>query len=101
MAWTHSTAPGGGGGGGGIAIDGFQVDEHTQEENFLANTLSIPLSQTPVSENAIAVDYNGQKLLKDTEWEYDALNNEIDILFADPYVTDYDEFPIFQIQYPY
>lgn len=89
------------GGGGGLTITGWQVDTQTQNANFAANTVSIPLTQTPVDEDAILVDYNGQRLLKGTSWSYDSVNNEIDILFGDPYVTDYDTPPYFQVVYPY
>lgn len=89
------------GGGGGVTIVGFENDQYTQETNFLANTVNIPLTQTPVDANAITVDYNGQRLLKDAAWSYDSGTNSVDILFADPYVTDYDTPPYFQIVYAY
>lgn len=90
-----------GGGGGAITIAGFQNDQHTQETNFGIGDVNILLSQTPVDANAITVDYNGQRLLKDTGWSYDIGTNSIDILFADPYVTDYPTAPYFQIVYAY
>lgn len=71
---------------------------HTQTTNFAAGLL-IPLSQNPVSPEAITVDYNGQKLLYSSEWNLSG--GDVVILFADPYVTSYDAPPIFQIQYPY
>jgi hypothetical protein len=85
--------------GGGIVIEGFQVDLHTQETNFISGGVVIALSQTPVSTDAIVVDYNGQRLLFGSSWSYAA--GSVTILFADPYVTDYDTPPVFQITYPY
>lgn len=102
MAYTSSTsAPGSGGGGGGLDITGWVDDAQVQLTNFTAGTVSIALPQTPISENGIAVDYNGQKLRKDVGWSYNGGTNSIDILFGDPYVTDYDTPPYFQFQFPY
>lgn len=100
MALIQSSRPATGGGGGGIAIRGWQVDLHTQTANFTAGLL-ISLTQNPVSAEAIAVDCNGQKLVYGVEWDYVSGGNDIEIMFSDPYVTDYDEPPVFQIQYPY
>lgn len=88
-----------GGGGGGLTITGFQVDTHTQTANFISGGVVIALSQTPLSDEAIIVDYNGQRLLYGVSWSYAA--GSVTILFADPYVADYDTPPIFQITYPY
>lgn len=82
-----------------MTIAGFQVDLHTQNTNFLSGAVVIALSQTPVSDESIIVDYNGQRLLYGSAWSYAA--GSVTILFADPYVTDYDTPPIFQITYPY
>lgn len=98
MALIQSSRPASGGGGGGIAIRGWQIDQHTQTTNFVAGLL-ISISQNPVSEESITVDYNGQKLLWNVEWQLSG--GDVEILFADPYVTDYDAPPVFQIQYPY
>jgi len=84
---------------GGGTIEGFAVDTHEQETNFISGGVVIPLSQTPFSATSIIVDYNGQRLLYGSAWSYAAGN--VTILFADPYVTDYDTPPIFQITYPY
>lgn len=100
MALIQSSRPSGGG-GGGIAIRGWQVDVHTQTENFTSGSVVITLSHQPATAEAIAIDYNGQKLLYNTEWIYGSGGNSITILFSDPYVTDYDAPPVFQIQYPY
>jgi len=101
MALIQAARPGGSGGGGGITIYGFQVDTYTVTENFTAGSLVIPLTETPVSDESIDIDYNGQKLLYVQAWTYDSGTNSITIEFADPYVTDYDANPYFQIQYPY
>jgi len=101
MALIQASRPPGSGGGGGLTINGWANDQHTQTMNFLANTVNIALSQTPVVADAITVDYNGQRLLKDVAWSYNSGTNEVEILFADPYVTDYDADPVFQINYPY
>ena len=87
------------GGSGGLTITGFAVDQHTQSANFISGGVVIPLSQTPLTEDGIIVDYNGQRLLSVVSWSYAAGN--VTILFADPYVTSYDTPPIFQITYPY
>jgi len=87
-------------GSSGLTITGFAVDQHTQTTNFVSGDVVITLSQTPVSEDGIVVDYNGQRLLGDgVSWSYAA--GDVTILFADPYVTDYDVPPVFQITYPY
>lgn len=88
------------GGGGGLTIQGFAVDQHTQEDNFVANEVVINLSETPVSPQAVIVDYNGQRLLgNNVSFSYAA--GAVTILFADPYVDTYDVPPVFQITYPY
>ena len=89
-----------GGGGGGITITGFEVEVITQVTDFAAG-LTLTLAQVPVSPQAITIDYNGQRLNYGTEWQYNVGLNEIEILFADPYVTTYDTPPTFQIYYPY
>lgn len=89
----------GGGGGGGLAITGWKTDVFTQNSNFTAGTLVLTLSSTPLSAQAITVDYNGQIKLYNVDWTYAA--GAITIQFADPDVTTYDAPPVFQIQYPY
>jgi hypothetical protein len=46
------------------------------------------------------VDYNGQVKRKGVDWTYTAPDT-INILFADPYVDTYEEFPYFQVTYLY
>lgn len=102
MALIQAARPGGsGGGGGGLTITGFTTDQHIQTANFIGGLLSILLTNVPVTDEAITVVYNGQVLLKDSGWSYNSGTNKIDILFTDPYVTTYDEDPVFQIVYPY
>ena len=101
MALIQSSRPSSGGGGGGIAIRGWQVDTLTQTTNFSAGSVVISLSQGPVSDESISVDYNGQKLLFGVGWAYLSGSNSVQILFGDPYVDSYDAPPVFQIQYPY
>ena len=86
-------------GGGGGNITGWQNDQFDQDENFAADTLALALTQTPFDEDAIIVSYNGQVKRKDVDWEYAAPN--VNILFADPYVTDYSKTPYFEVIYPY
>lgn len=88
--------------GGGSDITAAQNDQFDIEENFEADTLELTLSQTPWDENNIIVDYNGQVKRKGVgnDWTYTAPNT-INILFADPYVTDYDSIPYFQVTYLY
>lgn len=90
---------GGGGGGGGLAINGFANDQFTQTANFVAGGLVLTLSNTPITDNSIEVDYDGQRLLKGSSWAY--ASGAITILFSDPYVTDYETPPVFQVTYPY
>lgn len=99
MALIQMTRAGAGGGGGGLTLTGFQVDEHEQTTNFVSGGVVIPLTQTPLTPTSIEVDYNGQRLLASVSWSYAV--NSVTILFADPYVTDYDTPPFFQITYPY
>lgn len=94
-----SRPPGSGGGGGGITITGWAIDEHTQTTNFTAGTLVITLSQTPVSINAVMANYNGDTMYPIDD--FTLTGNQITIVFADPYVTDYDTPPVFRFQYPY
>ena len=88
-----------GGGGGGLTITGFANDQFTQTTNFGAGDVVIPLSETPLTEDGIVVDYDGQRLLTGISWTYAA--GEVTIEFADPYVDTYDTPPVFQITYPY
>lgn len=94
-----SRPPGSGGGGGGITINGFAIDEEVQTTNFTAGTVVIALPQTPISINAVMANYNGQTIYPGAD--FSLIGNNITILFADPYVTDYDAPPVFRFQYPY
>ncbi len=87
------------GGGGGLTITGFQSDQFTQSTNFVSGGVTLTLTHTPVAGEAIEVDYNGQRLLSGSSWSYAA--GVVTILFDDPYVTDYDTPPVFQVTYPY
>ena len=88
-----------GGGGGGLTITGFKTDEYEQLTNFTAGSVVIPLTQIPISLGGILVFYSAAGALSSASWSYSA--NSITILFGDPYVTDYDDPPYFQIMYPY
>ena len=101
MALIQASRQSAGGGGGGLTITGFEVEQFNQATNFTPGTVNLSLAQTPVVEEAITVDYNGQRLLKGTGWQYNSGTNEVEILFGDPYVTDYDAIPYFQVCYPY
>lgn len=99
MGLIQTSRQGTGGGGGGLTITGFANDQFTQTTNFISGGVVLTLSQTPLTASSISVDYDGQRLLYTSSWSYAA--GAITILFADPYVTDYDTPPIFQITYPY
>lgn len=87
-------------GGGGGDITGAQNDQYNIEENFEANSLDLTLTETPWDEDNIIVSYNGQVKRKGVDWEYTAPDT-INILFADPYVTDYESIPYFEVIYLY
>ncbi len=98
MALIQASRPGGSG-GGGLAITGWADDKFTQTTNFTASTVILNLSQTPLVPQAIDLDYNGQSYYLGDD--FTVTGNQITILFADPYVTDYDAPPIFHVKYPY
>jgi hypothetical protein len=101
MALIQAARPGSGGGGGGLTITGFANDQFDQTTNFLPGTVNLTLSQTPLSADAITVDWNGARLKEGAGFTYNSGTNQIEILFGDPYVTSYDAIPYFQIYYPY
>jgi hypothetical protein len=101
MALIQAARPSSGGGGGGLTITGFANDQFVQNTNFMAGTVNLSLSQTPVSADGITIDYNGQRLQQDVGFTYNSGTNQIEILFGDPYVTSYDAIPYFQVYYPY
>lgn len=82
-----------------LGIPQYEVQTLTQSANFTAGSVTITLSQTPKSAKAVVVDYNGQKLLYNSEWTLSGTT--LTIAFADPYVTSYDANPIFQVYYQY
>lgn len=86
--------------GGGSDISGAQNDQYNIEENFEAESLDLTLTETPWNEDNIIVSYNGQVKRKGVDWEYTAPDT-INILFADPYVTDYESIPYFEVIYLY
>lgn len=86
-------------GGGGLTITGWENQEFVQATNFISGGVILALSQTPIDENGIDLDYNGQTKYITSNWSL--TGNQITILFADPYVTDYDEPPVFHVRYPY
>lgn len=97
MALIQSTRQSTGGGGN---ITGAQNDQFEIEENFAADSLDLTLTQIPLYEDNIIVDYNGQVKRKGVDWTYTAPDT-INILFADPYEGTYEEFPYFQVTYLY
>lgn len=88
-----------GGGGGGLTITGFATNLYEQTANFVSGDVVIPLSNTPIAVGGITVFYSGVGVISPSNWAY--ASGQITILFADPYVTDYDSPPWFQITYPY
>lgn len=98
MALIQSSRQSSGGGGGDIT--GAQNDQFVQVANFAAGTLTLSLTQTPFDQDNIILDYNGQVKRKGTDWTFTGPNT-INILFGDPYVTDYDSPPYFQAAYLY
>jgi len=99
MAIIQAARPGSSGGGGGLTITGFEAETFQQTTNFISGGVVLTLANTPLTDSAIEVDYNGQRLLYGSSWSYAA--GQVTILFADPYVTDYDTPPFFQVTYPY
>lgn len=100
MAIIQAARPGGsGGGGGGLTITGWANDKFVQTSNFTAGSVVLALSQTPVAPESIALDYNGQTYYLGDDFTLSGTS--VTILFADPYVTDYDDPPIFHVRYPY
>lgn len=99
MALIQVTSTGAAGGGGGVDITGWAIDEFTQAVAFVSGGVVLSLSQTPISLNSIDFDYNGQTYYANDHFSLSG--NQITILFADPYVLDYDSPPIFHIRYPY
>ena len=77
----------------------WEIETFTQTTNFTGGTVVLTLAQTPISPKAVIVDYNGQRKYHGTHWSVSG--NQVTILFDDPYVTDYDENPQFNIQYQY
>lgn len=88
------------GSGGGLVITGWRTQLQTQSENFGESEVTISLAETPISDESVIIDYNGQVLHLNSDWEW-AGPSTITILFGDPYVTDYDQVPVFQVVYPY
>jgi hypothetical protein len=89
----------GGGGGGGLNITGFAVESFEQTAAFVSGAVVLSLSNTPISEGSISLDYNGQRLYFPQSWTLSG--SQITILFDDPNVMDYDTPPFFQINYAY
>ena len=87
------------GSGGGLVITGWTTHSQTQETNFLPNTLSFVLPTIPIDFNAIVLDYDGQVLHVNDDWDFTPPQT-INILFGDPYVDTYDAPPVFQAVYP-
>lgn len=88
-----------GGGGGGLTINGFANDQFTQSSNFAAGTLTLTLSETPITPEAVVLDYNGARCYYGIDFTVSGAT--VSIVFGDPYVTDYDTPPVFQATYAY
>ena len=102
MALIQAARPGGsGGGGGGLTVTGFKNDQFTQDASWTAGTLYLTLNETPLVTEGIVVDYNGQRLKYDVDWDFNTGTNQVQILFGDPYVETYDTDPVFQVTYAY
>ena len=98
MALIQAYNPSSGGGGGGN-IAGWLVVQYEQNYNFDSGDVQIILPNTPFSDQSVRVDYNGQVLQYGED--FTIATDVITILFADPYVTSYDNPPVFQVYYPY
>lgn len=85
-------------GGGGQAL-AWALDSFPQEDPF-SSGLTLNLSQTPLSANAIVVWSQGLPLNPD-DWNYAA--GVVTILFSGDPAVDYPETGIwtFTVQYPY
>jgi hypothetical protein len=86
-------------GGGGIEVTGFGAVTVEQTANFSSGGVVITLPHTPLSPNAVWLDYNGQRKYYPSNWAL--AGNQITILFSDPYVTDYEDGTFFNITYIY
>jgi uncharacterized membrane protein YfhO len=76
------------------------MTKFTQVTDFTANSVTLTLTSAIVDVHALVLDYNGQILHNDID--YTVTNTtHILIVFADPYVTTYDQPPVFQAIYPY
>ena len=73
-------------------------DTFNQATNFTAGSVTLTLTESPIF-GVSGVDYNGRILRSGTEWSYST--GIVTILFADPYVTSFDEVPYFQVTYNY
>lgn len=74
--------------------------DRVEETNPFASGYTIPLSQTPVDEDAISVWSQGQ-ILDTDDYQFNA-PNEIEILFSADPATDTDSGVwVFFVQYPY
>lgn len=87
-------------GSGGLTITGWRTFQLEQTENFTAGSVILTLPDPMADPESVVLTYNGQVLNLGLAF---SVNNAttIQILFADPYVTDYDSPPIFQAIYPY
>lgn len=99
MALIQSTRAPGGGGGGGNQISGWATESFVQTTNFTANSVVLTLAHTPLFPAAVCLQYNGD--LQTFGTHFSIVANQITILFGDPYVTDYDENPVFVATYPF
>lgn len=100
MALIQASRPPGAGGGGGLTITGWRNDQFTQVTDFTAYSVTLTLTSPMKDIHALVLDYNGQVLHKDVDYTV-ANTTDILIVFADPYVTTYDQPPVFQAIYPY
>lgn len=87
-----------GSGGGGITINGFRDEAFEQTTAFTAGSVVLTLAQTPIAQST-KLDYNGRTMQYNVD--YSVSGNEVTILFADPYVPDYEDVPYFQVNYAY
>lgn len=87
-------------GGAPIQELAWQIDRVEQTDPF-SSGYAIPLTQTPVDEDAILVFSEGLPL-DTSDYQYNSGPNEIEILFSGDPSTDTDDgIWIFRVQYPY
>jgi hypothetical protein len=75
--------------------------EYEVDEPFTSGSLVITLPQTPISQNALFVFYNGQQKFPASPTEWSLSGADVTILFDDPYVLEPPNASNFFFQFQY